>query len=56
MKKEEMQMTNRQSKALLKAIEIIVSLSKTKKQAKERIQEVAQELEKEPTDAEQSNR
>lgn len=56
MKNEERQMTNRQSKALLKAIEIIIDLSPTKDDAKQRIQEIAKELEKEPTDTDQSIR
>lgn len=56
MKHEEKRMTNKQSKALLKAIEIIIDLSETKEQAKERIKEIANELEKEPTDVDQNNR
>ena len=56
MKHEEKRMTNKQSKALLKAIEIIIDLSETKEQAKERIREIANELEKEPIEADQSTR
>lgn len=51
--KEEKRMTNKQCKALLKAIEIITDLSPTKEYAKQKIKEIANELEKEPTDTEQ---
>ena len=51
--KEEKQMTNRQCKALLKAVEIIIDQAQTKDEAKQKIQEIANELEKEPTDTEQ---
>lgn len=51
--KGEKLMTNKECKALLKAIEIIIDLSPTKDEAKQKIQEIAKELEKEPTDTEQ---
>jgi hypothetical protein len=51
--KEEKRMTNKECKALLKAIEIIIDLSPTKDEAKQKIQEIANELEKEPTDTDQ---
>lgn len=53
MKEKEKQMTNKQCKALLKAIEIIIEQSPTKDEAKQRINEIANELEKEPTDTDQ---
>lgn len=56
MKHEEKTMTNKEAKALLKAVEIIIELSETKEQAKERVKEIAKELEKEPTDPDQGNR
>jgi hypothetical protein len=56
MKHEEKGMTNKQAKALLKAIEIIIDLSPTKDDAKKRIKEIAKEIEKEPTDTDQGNR
>ena len=56
MKHEEKAMTNKETKALLKAIEIIIDLSPTKDDAKKHVQEIAKELEKEPTDTDQSNR
>lgn len=51
--KEEKRMTNKQCKALLKAIEIIIDQAKDKDEAKQKIQEIANELEKEPTDTKQ---
>lgn len=51
--KEEKQMTNKECKALLKAIEIILDLAPTKELAKQKIKEIANELEKEPTDTDQ---
>lgn len=54
--KEVQKMTNLQTKALLKSIEIIIDLSPTKDQAKERIREISKELEKELTDTDQGNR
>lgn len=51
--KEEKQMTNKQCKALLKAIEIIIDQAPTKDDAKQKIKEIANELEKEPTDTDQ---
>lgn len=54
MKHEEHKMTNRETKALLKAIEIIIDLSPDKDQAKQHIQTIARELKKEPTDTDQS--
>lgn len=42
--KEEKRMTNRETKALLKSIEIITEKSKTKEEVKEAIQEIAKEL------------
>ena len=56
MKNGEKAMTNKQTKALLKAIEIIIDLSPTKDDAMQRVQEIAKELEKEPTDTDQSIR
>ena len=56
MKHEEKAMTNKQAKALLKAVEIIIELSPTKDEAKERVKEIANELEKEPIDTDQSTR
>ena len=48
-------MTNLQTKALLKAIEIIVDLAQTKDEAKEKIREISNEIkEKEPTETDQS--
>ena len=47
------QMTNRQCKALLKAVEIIIDQAQTKDEAKQKIKEIANELEKEPTDTDQ---
>jgi len=47
-------MTNKQLKALLKSIEIIIDLSTDKNEAKQRIHEIANELKKEPTDTDQS--
>ncbi len=55
MTKEVHGMTNKQTKALIKAIEIIIDLSETKEDAKERINEIAKELEKGSTDTDQSN-
>lgn len=48
--KERKRMTNHQCKALLKAIEIIIEQAPSKDDAKQRIKEIANELEKEPTD------
>ena len=45
-------MTNKQTKALLKSIEIIIDQSETKEQAKEKVREIAKEL----TETNQSNR
>jgi hypothetical protein len=53
MKAKEKLMTNKECKALLKAIEIIVDLSPTKEFAKQKIQEISNEIEKEPTDTDQ---
>ena len=50
MKFEDKQMTTKEFKAFLKAIEIIIEQSPTKDDAKQRIKEIANELEKEPTD------
>lgn len=48
-------MTNSQTRALLKAVEIIVDLAQTKDEAKEKIREISNEIkEKEPTDTDQS--
>ena len=41
--KEEKRMTNRETKALLKSIEIITEKSKTKEEVKEAIQEIAKQ-------------
>ncbi len=51
--KEEKRMTNKQCKALLKAIEIIIDQAQTKDEAKQKIKEIANELKKEPTDTDQ---
>ena len=50
------QMTNQQTKALLKAIEIIVELAPTKEEAQNRIKEIAKAIEKEPTSTNQSTK
>lgn len=52
---EEKKMTNLQTKALLKAIDIIIQLSPTKEDAQERIREISNVLEKEPTTTDESN-
>ena len=51
--KKDKRMTNRQCKALLKAIEIIIDQAQTKDEAKQKIKEIANELEKEPTNTDQ---
>ena len=51
--KEEKRMTNKQCKALLKAIEIIIDQAQTKDEAKQKIKEIANELKKEPPDTDQ---
>lgn len=48
-------MTNKQTKALLKAIEIIIDISDTKEKAIEKIREISNELEKEPIDHSKEN-
>ena len=53
-KNEVKPMTNKQAKALLKAVEIIIDLSPTKEDAKARVKEIANELEKESTETDQS--
>ena len=55
-KKEEKQMTNQQTKALLKAIEIIIELAPTKEEAQTRIKEIREAIEKEPTSTDQSTK
>ena len=50
MKEKETQMTNKELKAFLKAIEIIIEQSPTKDEAKQRVKEISNELENEPTD------
>lgn len=55
MKHEVKGMTNKEAKALLKAIEIIIELSETKEAAKEMVKEIANELKKEPINPDQGN-
>ena len=56
MKDEKKTMTNNQTKALLKAAEIVIRTSKTKRQALKRLKEIARELGKEPIDTVQGKR
>ena len=55
MKHEVKGMTNKEAKALLKAIEIIIELSETKEEAKENVKKIANELKKEPINPDQGN-
>ena len=55
MKHGEKGMTDRETRAFVEALEIIVELSPTKEEALKQIQRVAQKLEKEPTHPDQGN-